>query len=369
MALYRLGFVMEQALGHVTHYRNLRHWVSADGSVNPEWMLVDYDSPDVWQAAPVVRNNWTLRASLRAKRLAAGALRKGPLDGFFYHTQVTALFAGAILRRLPSIISLDATPINMDDVGAAYDHQPSRLRLVGAAKHALSRKTFERAAHLTTWNEWAKASLVGDYGVRAEKVTVVSPGVDLGSWRFERFPKRNGSPMKLLFVGGDFKRKGGDLLLQVFKKAFQGRCELDIVTRSEVETHGLKGVRLHHGIQSNSPELMRLFEGSDAFVLPTLGECHPVAAIEALAAGMPVIITRVGSTQEIVPNGEVGFVIEPGDGSALEEAIEKLAESPSLRYDMSLRARKRAEERFDGQRNYGELVALFKRCVDGKCPN
>src|SRR5690349_4976361 len=117
-----IGFVMEQTLGHVTHDRNLREWVARDegGSGAATWMPVAFEAADVWQRAPGVRGNWTLRASLRARAQVRAALRRGPLDGLFFHTQVTALFAAPFMRRLPTIVSLDATPLNVDSVGAAY---------------------------------------------------------------------------------------------------------------------------------------------------------------------------------------------------------------------------------------------------------
>ncbi len=357
---------MEQALGHVTHYQNLRHWVSADGSVAPEWALVEYNQPDIWQSLPGFRSNWTLRASMRARSLVHAAMRTRPPDSLFFHTQVTALFSRSFMRRRATIVSLDATPVNMDSVGDAYDHRPSRSAAVEAVKAALSRSSFRSAAHLTTWNNWAKESLVRDYGIAPEKVTVVSPGVDLGRWSFERYPKPKGSRIRLLFVGGDFRRKGGEMLLSVFRKHLTGLCDLDIVTREEVDVSGIEGARVHHGLTSNSDGLMALYAAADCFVLPTHGECHPVAAIEALAAGLPVIITDVGSTREIVEDGTVGYVIDRGCEEQLVSRIIALTEDADARYCMSRRARKRAEMCFDGAANYGSLIDLAKRAADGR---
>ncbi len=363
MAIYRLGFVMEQTLGHVTHHHNLRQWVSRDGAVVPEWMPVEMGARDVWERLPL---NWTLRASLRARSQVRAALRRGPLDGLFFHTQVTALFAAACSAGRPHIVSLDATPINLDSVGAAYGHAPSKAPFVENLKNRRMRRVFSEASHLTTWNEWAKGSLVSDYGIAAEKVTVVSPGIDLGRWRFERFPRPNGHKPRLLFVGGDFRRKGGQVLLDVFGARLQGKCELDIVTREEVDLTGLDGARVHHGLTSNCPELLSLYENADIFVLPTFGECHPIATIESLAAGLPVVSTRIGAIPEIVTEGKTGFLVPPADGEALGDAIERLVADPEMAMDMAWQAQKDAAERFDGQVTYRMLVEMVKRCVDGK---
>jgi len=358
---------MEQTLGHVTHDRNLRHWVSGDAEIVPEWMPVEFHAADMWERAPLTRGNWTLRASLRARAQVATTLKRRSLDGLFFHTQVTALFSTPFMRRLPSIVSLDATPINVDSVGAAYDHAPSRNRPIELWKNRLNRRTFRSARHLITWCDWAKQSLIQDYGIKPEKVTVIPPGIDLGRWRFERFAHKAARPVRLLFVGGDFRRKGGDLLLSAFRGALSERCELDIVTRDEVNTEGLTHIRVHHGLTSNAPELLALYEAADIFVFPTLGDCLPIAIMEAMAAELPVVATCVGAIGEEVEDGTTGFVIPPGDGNALIASVMRLADDADLRRQMGWAGRKRAEEKFNGARNYQAVLSLYKRCVDGRC--
>jgi hypothetical protein len=107
---YRIGFVMEQTLGHVTHTQNFRHWVELDAEVVPTWIPVSFSAPDHWNKAPLVRDNWTLRASLRARAQVQAVLRSERLDGLFFHTQVTALFAQRLMDRIPTVVSMDAQP-------------------------------------------------------------------------------------------------------------------------------------------------------------------------------------------------------------------------------------------------------------------
>jgi len=367
MAIYRLGFVMEQTLGHVTHDRNLRQWLAADGSIIPHWMPVEFQADDLFQRLPLVRGNWSLRASLRARRLVAAALRRERLDGLLFHTQVTSLFSVGHMRARPAIVSLDATPLNLDTVGAAYDHARSGIRAVEALKNGLNRRAFRAARHLVAWSQWAKDSLAADYGIPPGKVTVIPPGVDLGRWCFERSPRPKSAPVRLLFVGGDFRRKGGELLLRAYRERLADCCELDIATRDDVDASGPGCVRVHRGLRPNTPELMALFEQADVFVFPTLGDCLPIAVMEAMAAELPVVASRVGALHEEVVDGVTGFLVPPGDAGALAERVEALCRDPGRRADMGLAGRKRAEERFDGSRNYAALLGLYKRCVDGRC--
>src|SRR5687767_3100864 len=139
---YRIGFVMEQTLGHVTHTQNFRQWVELDAEVVPTWIPVSFYAPDHWNKAPLVRDNWTLRASLRARAQVQAVLRSERLDGLFFHTQVTALFAQRLMDRIPTVVSMDATPLNFDSIGIPYDHRPSPLRPIETLKNALNRRTF-----------------------------------------------------------------------------------------------------------------------------------------------------------------------------------------------------------------------------------
>src|SRR5688572_11488608 len=109
---YRLGFVMEQTLGQVTHTQNFQQWVAKDPDVDPTWILITFDPKEPWSATPLVRSNWTLRASLQARTRVREALRTKTFDALFFHTQVTALFGHRLMAEIPSIVSMDATPLN-----------------------------------------------------------------------------------------------------------------------------------------------------------------------------------------------------------------------------------------------------------------
>jgi glycosyltransferase involved in cell wall biosynthesis len=364
---YRLGFVMEQTLGHVTHTQNFRYWVAKDPDVTPTWIPVSFDVPDRWHWAPIVKSNWTLRASLRARAQLQTVLRSEKLDGLFFHTQVTALFAQRLMARIPTVVSMDATPLNFDSIGGPYDHAPSEYKHIEAFKNALNRRTFDHARKLITWHEWGKQSLMSDYGIQADKVEVIPPGIDLERWNFPRLGGNGQTgPVRLLFVGGDFRRKGGEHLLAAFRRDLMRDCELDIVTRETVNTEGLVNVRVHHGLGPNAPELLALYGRADAFVFPTLGDTLPLVVMEAMASGLPVVTTTVGALQEEVEDGVTGFLIPPGDVNALAEATLRLVTNPQLRLDMGAAGRRAADRRFNGSQNYPHVLAVCKRCVDAR---
>jgi glycosyltransferase involved in cell wall biosynthesis len=187
--------------------------------------------------------------------------------------------------------------------------------------------------------------------------------VDLAEWC-------PGSPVggehavpRILFVGSDFARKGGAVLLQAYRWALGDRCELDIVTQGDVPTAG-PGVRVHRGLSQDRPLLRRLFLDADLFVLPTLADCMPLAIIEAMACGLPVVATRQAAIPEQVIHDETGLLVPPGDPAALARAVGALVDDPGRRRAFGTAGRARAERLFDGRRNARDLLDLLKRCAD-----
>jgi glycosyltransferase involved in cell wall biosynthesis len=360
---YKIGFVMEQTLGHVTHAENFRYWIGKDPDVQPTWIPIARDAPIPF--GQVVPSNWTVRASLKAWTEVQAALRTERLDGLFFHTQVTALFAHRLMTKIPTVVSMDATPLNFDSIGIPYHHAPSRYPQVEAVKNALNRRTFNRARKLTTWHEWGKRSLVRDYGMNADKVTVIPPGIDMERWSFPRPEVGAGGAVRLLFVGGEFQRKGGEVLLTAFQRELAGICELDIVTREHVDTRGLRNVRVHHGLGPNAPGMMSLYAQADIFVFPTFADVIPIAIMEGMASGLPVVTTTVGAITEEVEHGVTGFLVPPNDDAALAAATLQLAQNVGLRRQMGAAGRRSADRLFNGATNYRKLLTVCKNSVDG----
>jgi len=360
---YRFGFVMEQNLGHRTHYRNLLRYVRNDATVEPVWMPIEFEPAGLMRHIPGVRGNWSARASLQAWNEVRRAQSKTHLQAVFYHTQVTSLLA-PYHPQLPTVISLDATPINYDSVGILYGHKTGgRLEKY---KFQANRRAFEHASQLVTWCQWAKDSLVSDYGVAPEKVHVIAPGVDLAQW-----PRHNGAERvrasmdrlpRLLFVGGDFERKGGNVLLEAFNRYLQHECELSIVTQSPVAPG--RNLHVYHNVTPNSDTLLQLYAEADIFVFPTLADCAPLAVPEGMAAALPVISTRVGAIPEMVQDGEQGILVDPGNVEQLYLAIRQLLDSPALRASMGDRGRATVEDRFDAGRNALTLLDVLKVATD-----
>jgi glycosyltransferase involved in cell wall biosynthesis len=355
-----IAFVLEQSLGHVTYAQNLQEAVSRDSDVRPTWLSIEHEhgkrSP--WRHLPVLRDNWSFQASYQARQALRRAGAPGAFRAVFLHTQVTALMSAHILRWSNGIVSLDATPRDYDRFGLAYGHQPGP-EIVEQVKDILNRRAFQAARHLVTWSDWARDSLIRDYGISGDKVTAIPPGTSLDLWQRHNGRQAEGAKLRLLFVGGDFRRKGGDLLLDVFRHRLAGCCELDLVTSAPLPPLP-PGVRVHRGVVPNSAPLRKLFAEADVFVLPSRADCLAVVLMEAAAARLPIVTTGVGALPEAVHHGENGMVIAPDDGVALGDAVLRLHGEPELRTRMGEVSYQLAQERFDARKSAQRLLTLLK---------
>jgi glycosyltransferase involved in cell wall biosynthesis len=299
------------------------------------------------------RPRGTLRGYLQVKE----GLRKGPFDALFFLTHNPAVFHRAELRKTPTVLWTDVTPIQLDKQADQYGHAKSKHEFIQALKHRQVAATYEAAEMLIGWSNWARNSFVSDYGIEAGRTAVVHPGVDLRCFGVPSRPNDRGLP-RLLFVGGDFARKGGLPLLSVFREHFRGRALLDIVTRDQVEP--CEGVTVHHGLSAGSEALLNLYRAADVFVLPTLGDCFSIASIEAMAMGLPVIVCDVGGISDIVESGVNGYLIMRGDGTCLREALESLVQDRARCREMGARGRAIAEAKFDAEKTAAQLIAVIR---------
>jgi glycosyltransferase involved in cell wall biosynthesis len=110
-------------------------------------------------------------------------------------------------------------------------------------------------------------------------------------------------------------------------------------------------------------EKMTAFTEADIFLLPSYGEGQPLAILEAMAAGLPVISTPVGSIAEVI-GADNGLLVAPGDVEALAGAMRRLAADPELRAKMSAANLEAARERFDARRLWREIGEVWAGLIE-----
>jgi glycosyltransferase involved in cell wall biosynthesis len=146
------------------------------------------------------------------------------------------------------------------------------------------------------------------------------------------------------------------------KWVFVGRGDFDDL-RARARTAGIEGQVEFRGAVSDEEKINAYLEAA-IFLLPSYGEGQPLSILEAMAAGLPVISTPVGSIAEVIEQETNGLLIPPGDRGALAAAMGRLASDTDLRQRMGQANRERARSRFGAHRLWQELDLNWLEIAD-----
>lgn len=365
---YRFGFILSTAMGNRTRYVNFRKYAERDPEVDLVWAPVSH------YIAPNEKNPfWGLPKPISERAIvlhqAQPVLRQWDnLDAVMIH-----LFEACVLASLrdliipgPLIVNNHDDPPIVDPL--TYPLYPRHLTQ-GRWRRSLSlwidRWCARHTSLFVPWSNWAANIYTESCGVPAAKVHPIHVGVDLELWPVVHKPTNSQTKLKVLFVGGDFERKGGDLLLDVFCQQFRDRAELHLVTKS-APANTPKDVIIHSDLFPNDPRLTQLYASADIFVLPTRADLSSFASLEAMASSCPVIATAVGGIPDIVRHGETGLLIPKNDASALAASLDVLLTNPSQRRGFGQAGRQVVEQHFSAEVNTPRILKLMKHAVDIK---
>ncbi|HEX5609711.1 MAG TPA: glycosyltransferase family 4 protein [Solirubrobacterales bacterium] len=362
MAL-RVLVIDEGVLGHRTLKRQLEASLAGQSGVETTFVTVPPPSRlgRLWLRrwgqlgdADLHGLRWRLRWSWQARRLLVRHRREA--DVALIVTQASALLMRGPMRRTPCVLSIDATVgqfTALEYQGPAGRGTGLQLRLIAR----LERRALRGAAALMPWTEWNADALREEYGIEEGRIATLHPGLDAGWWSqaaAERRRREPAGPLRVLFVGNDVERKGLPTLVEAVGQ-LGGEAVLDVVSGDEVPAHD--HVELHRGVESGTDRLRQLYAGADVFALPTRADAVPWAVLEAMAAGLPVVASAVGSIPELV--GETGELVPPGDPEALAAALRRLRD-PERRRSLGEQAEARISERYDSALQTQRLLTLLR---------
>ncbi len=199
---------------------------------------------------------------------------------------------------------------------------------------------YARTTRCCATTEWPASSIVEDFGVDPSKVRVVGVG---RNYRPEARTTRDWRRARYLFVGRDWERKNGPGLLEAFARVREHlpHAELDIVGPAAapeppgVRSHG----NLYFSREQDRRRMESLYDTATCFVLPSLCEPSGVSYLEAMSAGLPVIVSAEGGSRYVV--GEAGVVVDPRDVDGLAAAMIRLTD-PAVAAPLASAALERA---------------------------
>ncbi len=303
------------------------------------------------------RRRWTsaLIKSLResvadsAARLAPHAECVVAYEGFALPAFVASRAAGSgrtvlnypvahhRVRRRERLEEIDRTPLfastwpDFDDWPAGHEQRlDEEIRLADA---------------VLVGSTYAADSFVAE-GIPRSRMKVIPYGVDLRTFtpRVDG-ARRDGTRFEAIFSGQMTQRKGLSYLLEGWRRFARPDARLTLVGQGVGDPRALAPYAdlFRHVPHQSRPALAQLYRASDVFVFPTLVEGMPLVVLEAMACGLPVIVTANGPA-DIVRDGVDGYVIPARDADAVADRLEALRRDPALREEMGRNAARRAAE-------------------------
>lgn len=208
----------------------------------------------------------------------------------------------------------------------------------------------------------ALAGFLVEHGFPRARLRVIPNGVEPGP----RAEHRSREPVVVVCAAVLEQRKGIDVLLEAAARAGTPlRLEIlgDGPERGNLEAQARRlGVdALFTGYVDDVRERMR---NADVFALPARAENLPMAILEAMATGLPVVTTHVGGTAELVEEGVTGLLVGPDDPVAFAHALDRLAEDPGGRARMGAAGYERVCDHFDAEKTARRMVSLYE-CLCG----
>src|SRR4051812_17262366 len=234
------------------------------------------------------------------------------------------------------------------------DKSPGQIRLQRLAY---------RSATKVVANSQAARHILEAEGLEPRSIAVVPNGVDLGSVVRR---KHRGAVRTIVTVANLRPEKSHETLLAAAAMLVDSHPDLrfqivgDGPRRAELEQlASTLGVSRQVEFLGHREDVPALLANADLFALPSRSEAFPNGAIEAMAAGLPVVACATGGLLDLIDNGQTGLLVEPDNAPALAGAIESLVLSPARAAAMGAAARDEVTRRYSFDRMVRSFEDLY----------
>jgi glycosyltransferase involved in cell wall biosynthesis len=314
-------------------------WFKVWGKFVPamkDWDFAGYRSVVGWK--------WLLGSWFR------GALPPERFDLVQITTQTNALALAAYRERHgagpKAVTVIDQTAVQYAGLGRPAIPQKPVI--------AAERRVCRAMDMVTCFSEWARQSVINDYGVAPERTTVARQAVRMPAGFFDRPVRREpqaGRKVRLVYVGNEWVRKGGDRLVRWHQEHFADRAELHVLGAGVPVDTTCKNI-IWHGSVPREKLLTELLPSMDVFVLPTIFDQLPWALVEAAAVGLPILTTRMAAIPEIAADGRNALLAEVSDERGYLDRLDQLIRDEPLRHRLGDAGRAEVMANWTAERCY-----------------
>lgn len=342
------------------HYRPLLDWSIAAANARAFFRMPRRYLGALWEVLRGTARRWDYLAGAlvyfpKAVAFAEDMQARG-IEHIHCHFSNHPVTVALVIHRLTGI------PFSFTVHGHDLHVNPVMLpKKVAAARAAITISEYNRSliAELCRTNR--------------DNIHLIHCGIDASKFSFVDRSGRTG-PLHIVCVGAYLEVKGQIYLIEACRllkeRGLDLRCDLVGYGPDEAKLRrAIKDARLEHEVKLTGAlphnEVARILRQADVAVQPSVWassgsrEGIPVALMEAMATGLPVVASRISGIPELVTDGDSGLLVEPRDPEALASALQALASDPGLRESMGHAAHERVMRDFDLSESARRLIAIF----------
>ena len=259
-------------------------------------------------------------------------------------------------------LSMDEAPPDLSEIHALPLDERQSIR-------AREGEIYQRAAAIFTISERLRRAFIEEYKLPPDRVHTVYPGANFDTSALPKRPARTPDHRPtILFVGKQFVRKGGDLLLDVFaniRRELPGaRLLIAGPARLGVEAPGVEVLgSLSKSNPSENRRLLEAYASADVFCLPTRYDPFPSVVREAMYFALPCVTTDIWAMTEMVTDGVTGFTVALDDRTALTTRLLDLLRNSELAFRLGQAGQRKAIEKFSWSTSGARLDQLLRQIV------
>lgn len=214
-------------------------------------------------------------------------------------------------------------------------------------------RIYAGASAIFTFSDKLRESFINDYGIAPSRVFTTHPGPNFDTSALpERERERPADrPPTVLFIGRDFARKGGDVLLAAFARVREALPDavLRIVgpAASDAPPPGVEMLgALRKTVPAEAARLTEALRTADVFCFPTRYEPFGIVLLEAMTMGKPCVASDTFAVPEMVKDGETGYTVPAGDAVSLADRLVQVLRDPVLARRLGDAGHRRVQEHF-----------------------
>ncbi len=274
-----------------------------------------------WRRSLIFRQHLSGRADKYIKQVKSGTFNSTLQIGAYF--DLTRSWGGckSLLADNNCVIS-QATNVNFQSSEAIFRKQ-----------YEYEKKVYNSMDRIFCFSSYLAKSFARDFGCSESRIKVVHAGINIDENIISNQTKDYNTKM-VLFSGFDFKNKGGEVLLEAFRKVVREVPGAKLVMLGPKERAFPEYVINHGPLSKSDPGHLSImadaYKSASVFVLPTLADAFPNVIREAMAARLPCVATDICAIPEMVIDGKTGYLTPLGDSDVLAERLIDLLKNPDL---------------------------------------